>query len=85
MNLLKLTLTTPAALVSLNYSKGAGEIILAVDASLEGWGRVLMQLIQGKRHSSRYKSGIWSCAEKKYDATKRECRSILKALKKVRY
>ncbi len=46
---------------------------------------VLMQLVQGKRHPSRYESGIWSCAEKKYDAAKRECRGILKALKKVRY
>ena len=44
-----------------------------------------MQLVQGKRHPSRYESGIWSSAEKKYDATKRECRGVLKALKKVRY
>ena len=85
MDLLKLALTTPPALVSLDYSEGTGEIILAVDASLEGWGGVLMQLVQGKRHLSRYESGIWSCAEKKYDATKRECRGVLKALKKVRY
>ena len=44
-----------------------------------------MQLVQGKRHPSRYESGIWSTAEKKYDAIKRECRGVLKALKKVRY
>ncbi len=43
MDLLKLTLTTPPALVSLDYSEGAGDIILAVDASLEGCGGVLMQ------------------------------------------
>ena len=36
MDLLKLALTSPPALVSLDYSKDAGEIILAVDASLGG-------------------------------------------------
>ncbi len=85
MDLLKLALTTPPALVSLDYTDRAGDIILEVDASLEGWGGVLMQLVQGKRHPSRYKSGIWSSTEKKYDATKRECRGVLKSLKKVRY
>lgn len=35
MDLLKLTLTILPALVSLDYTKGAGDIILAVDASLE--------------------------------------------------
>ncbi len=44
-----------------------------------------MQLVQAKRHPSRYESGIWSTADKKYDETKRECRGVLKALKKVRY
>ena len=44
-----------------------------------------MQLVKGKRHPSRYESRIWSAAEKKYDATKRECWGVLKALKKVRY
>ena len=41
----------------------------------------MMQLVQGKRHPSRYESRIWSNAEKKYDATKQQCRSVLKALK----
>ncbi len=44
-----------------------------------------MQLVKGKRHPSRYENGIWYSTEKKYDATKRECRGVLKALKKVRY
>ncbi len=44
-----------------------------------------MQLVKGKRYPSKYKSGIWSSAEKKYDANKRECRGVLKPLKKVRY
>ena len=85
MDLLKLTLTTLPDLVSLDYSKGAGDIILAVDVSLKGWKRVLMQLVLGKRHPSKYKSGIWSSAESKYDAIKWKCQGVLKALKKVRY
>ena len=45
-----------------------------------------MQLdTQGKRHPSWYKSGLWNQAEKNYNATKRECRGVLKALRKVRY
>ena len=36
MDLLKLALTSPPALVSLDYSEEAGEIILEVDISLEG-------------------------------------------------
>ncbi len=44
-----------------------------------------MQLVKGKKHLSRYESGIWSNAEKKYDATKRKFQGVLKALKKVRY
>ena len=85
IDLLKLALTSFPALVSLDYTEETSEIILAVDASLDGWGGVLMQLIKGKRHLSRYESRIWSTAERIYDATKRECRGVLKALKKVRY
>ena len=33
-------------------------IILAVDASLKGWGAVLMQVHWGKQHPAQYKSGI---------------------------
>ena len=35
MYLFKLALTTPLALVSLNYSERAGDIIFVVDTSLE--------------------------------------------------
>ena len=35
MDLLKLALTTPSALVFLDYTEGAGDIILIVDKSLE--------------------------------------------------
>lgn len=41
-NLLKLALTTPLTLVFLDYSKKVGDIILAVDPSIEGWGGILM-------------------------------------------
>jgi hypothetical protein len=85
MAILQEALTTAPALVSICYDEGAGEIILAPDASLLGWGGVLMQLDkEGRRHPARYESGIWSEAEKKYDAGKRECRGLLKLLKKVR-
>ncbi len=54
MDLLKLALTTPPVLVSLDYTEGASDIILVVDANLEEWGEVLMQLVKEKKHPSRY-------------------------------
>ena len=44
MNVLKTALTTAPALVKIIYTDGAGDVILAVDASYEGWGSILMQL-----------------------------------------
>ena len=87
MDILKEALTSAPALRTLNYSEGAGEIILAVDASLQGWGAVLQQVdaVTGKRHPSRYESGLWTEQESRYDAGKRECRGVLKALKKFRF
>ena len=38
-----------------------------------------------KRHPARDESGIWTDAEKKYNAGKLECRRLLKTLKKFRY
>ena len=82
---LKTALTTAPALISIDYGSGACLIILAVDASLLGWGAVLMQLdAEGRRHPVRFLSGLWNDAEKRYDAGKLECRGVLKALKKVR-
>ena len=82
---LKHALTTAPALVQLDYSKGAGLIILAVDGCKNGWGCGLMQLdVQGRRHLCQYKSGIWSQAEQKYNSGKLECRALLHALKKCR-
>lgn len=46
---------------------------------------MLIQLVKEKKYRSRYKSEIWSIIEEKYNATKRKCRGVLEALKKVRY
>ena len=87
METLKAALTTAPALRSIDYADNAGEIILAVDASLRGWGAVLQQVdsVTKKRHPIRYESGLWNEQESRYDAGKRECRGLLKALKKVRF
>ena len=55
-----------------------------MDASGEGWGAILWQIKEGKRHPIRYESGLWTDREKKYDAGKRECRALLRALKKLK-
>ena len=84
---LKEALTNPPALISIDYNPGHGLIIVAVDASKRGWGACMMQALVGdpkKRRPSRYESGIWTVAESNYDAGKRECRGVLKALKKFR-
>ena len=44
-----------------------------------------MQILFGKKHPARYESGNWNPAEQRCDATKRECRGVLKALKKFRH
>jgi hypothetical protein len=87
MNALKEALTTAPALVTIDYLPGAGLLILAADASGGGWGAVLMQVERGgkKRHPVRYESGLWSKSEAQYDAGKRECRALLKALKKFKH
>ena len=71
MDLLKEQLTTVPVLKSIDYHGGAGDIVLAVDASGHGWGAVLMQYAAGskrKRHPIRYESGVWSPQEAAYDA-----------------
>src|SRR4029077_6786571 len=85
MDTLKDALTNAPALATLDYADDAGEIVLAVDASGEGWGAILQQIKEdGKGHPIRYESGIWTEPEKKYDAGKRECRALLRALKKLK-
>ena len=86
MNKLKEALTTPPTLITLEFSPSAGIIVVTVDASKIGWGGILQQEREdGRLRPSRYESGIWSDAERKYDALKLECRGLLKALKKFRF
>jgi hypothetical protein len=83
---LKLALTTAPALVKIHYGPDYGDIIVGVDASLEGWGCTMGQLdAEGQRRVARYESGLWNKAERGYDATKRECRGVLKAFRRLRY
>ena len=59
--------------------------MIAVDASLERWGAILQQDDEeGNRHPCRYESGLWTPAEKNYDAGQQECRGLMRALKKFR-
>jgi hypothetical protein len=85
MNKLKQTLISSLVLIFIDYSFDVELIIRNVNANFKKWDDVLMQLIANKRHSIRYKSEIWSNAKAKYDATKRECREMLKILKKIRF
>ena len=56
---LKTAITIAPALIQINYSPGAGEIILIVDLSSAGWGVTLNQLNkEDKRYLYRFKSGI---------------------------
>ena len=86
MDKLKTALTTAPALCKIQYGPEWGEIYVGVDASLDGWGGVMGQFDENKeRRVSRYESGIWNKAERRYDATKRECRGVLKCLQRLRY
>ena len=51
MERLKEVLTNALALSTIDYSEETGEIILAVDATGEGWGAILHQTKEGKRHT----------------------------------
>ena len=58
MEILKDALTNAPALATLDYADDIGEIILVVDASGEGWGAILQQVKDGKRHLVQYESGV---------------------------
>ncbi len=73
IDLLKIALTYPPTLVSLDYLDLAEDIIFSMDASLTGYGGILMQLVSKKKQPSRYESEIWSLKEKKYNSRKNEC------------
>jgi hypothetical protein len=84
METLKLALTTAPALVKICYRPEFRDIIVGVDASLKGWGCTMGQLdAEGERQVARYKSGLWNKAERRYNATKRECRGVLKAFRRL--
>jgi len=83
MAILKEALCNAPALKRLDVSDGARQIVIAVDASLEGWGAILQQEYENEdRHPCRYESGLWKKAEERYDAGKRECGGLMKAIKK---
>ncbi len=83
MNILKIAFINSSIFIFINYEIDI--IILAMNASLEDWKKILMILRNEKKHSMRYESEIWSNVEKKYDVIKKECREILKILKKIRF
>jgi hypothetical protein len=71
-------------LIIINYSEEAREIIVTADINLERWDAILMQIVEDRRCPFRYESKIWNQIERKYDATKRECRAVFKIFKKFR-
>jgi hypothetical protein len=87
MDTLKQAITTAPVLVSLDFSLAALALFLNIDASTKiGWGAVLSQLqSDGSVRPARFEGGIWSDAERKYDALKLECKALLKSLKKLRF
>ena len=72
-------------LIKIDYSTKAKEIIIGVDASLKGYRGYLGQkdIKSRKVRPIYYKSGIWSQAERKYNAIKQEYKGVLKILKKL--
>ncbi len=72
---------------SLNYSEQTEEIVLVVNASFQEWEAMLQQtaLNSKNRHFIWYKSELWNEQETKYDAEKRECKDLMKTLKKIHY
>jgi Integrase zinc binding domain/RNase H-like domain found in reverse transcriptase/Reverse transcriptase (RNA-dependent DNA polymerase)/Chromo (CHRromatin Organisation MOdifier) domain len=89
MDILKEALANAASLVSINYmiNPATGEIdeiIVLIDASGEGWGGCICQVLDGKRRPVRFESGLWSEMQKTYDSGKLECLGLLLMLRKSR-
>ena len=80
-------MTIASILKFLNYSFLTDEIILTIDFILKKCSVILFQINfeTSKNHFSRYKSGLWTMSESRYNYIKRECRRFLKTLKKVRF
>jgi hypothetical protein len=83
MNTFKIVFINSSTFTFINYENDI--VILAINASFEDWKKILMILRNDKKHLMRYESEIWSNVEKKYDVIKRECREILKILKKIHF
>ena len=87
INILKLTLTIASALKFLNYFFLIDKIILTMNFNLKKWNVIFSQIDfkTDKRHFFQYKSELWIESKSRYNAIKRECRDLLKALKKIRF
>ena len=90
MEKLKTALSSAPALKPLVYTPEdegfVGGIVLGVDVCGLGFGANLQQEDRESRcHPVRSESGLWTPAETRYDAVKRESRGMLCALKKFRY
>ncbi len=87
MNKLKLTLITASIMRSLNYFEQTEEIVLIVNASFQEWKAMLQQttLNSKNQHFVWYESELWNKQETRYDAEKRECKDLMKTLKKIHY
>jgi hypothetical protein len=83
MNIFKIAFINFFAFTFIDYAIDV--VILAMNANLENWKKILMILRNEKKHSVRYESEIWSNAKKKYDVIKKECREVFKILKKIRF
>ena len=86
MNSLKTLLMTVSALCFIDY-KNEEDIILTINASLQGWNTVLIQINKKikKWHFSWYESDLWTELKQSYDADKQKCWAVLKTLKKVQF
>jgi hypothetical protein len=83
MNILKIAFINSFAFTFIDYAIDV--VILAMNASLEDWKKILMILRNEKKHSMRYENEIWSNVKKKYDVIKKKCREVLKTLKKIHF
>ena len=81
---LQVSLTNTPALLTIDYSTKADDIMLAVGASGGGWSAILQQEKDGKTNSIRYKNDVWSALEGTYDSEKRESWALVRALKKLK-
>ena len=86
---LKCAMVSPSALLPIAYTaepgKTPGRIVLGVDARWLGFGAILQQEDEnGRRHPTRYESCLWTNTKRNYDASKLECRAVLRTVKKFR-